>query len=132
MPQQSHNGPARFSSRSRTTLLTTKMRQPWRRRAICVVHKKTHAEKKALADKRRQHRKTYSEALHDASQAIKVQAVQMKEKFGAHSADYYEKEIMQCSRLARSKRSINRWNVYLRSETKRMNDCEYSVYTGVY
>lgn len=124
MPQHSDGGPARFKSRSRTALLTTKTRLPWRRRASRVVYKKTLAEKKALVEKRRLHRTTYREALHEASRAVKSQAVQMHAKFGAHSVDYYEKEIMQRSRITKGSRSVNRWNVYLRNETKRMNDGE--------
>lgn len=124
MPRHSDDGPARFKSRSRTALLTTRNRLPWRRRASRLIYKKTPAEKKKLADKRLQHRVSYREALHDASLAVKAQAVQINEKFGGHSVDYYEKELMQRSRLTTGKRSINRWNVYLRNEVKEANDGE--------
>lgn len=124
MARQTDDGPQRFQTRSRTALLTTRTRLPWRRRASRLILKKTLAEKKLVAEKRRQHQESYHEALNGASLAVKGQAVQMHEKFGAHGVDYYEKEIMQRSRVTTGKRSVNRWNVYLRNEVKKANDSE--------
>lgn len=56
--------------------------------------------------------------------AVKAQAAQLNEQFGGHSTEYYEKEIMQRSRITTGKRSVNRWNVYLRDEVKKTNDGE--------
>jgi len=116
-------GPARFSSRMRTAA-TNKARLPWRNRTKHKTYQRTSVEKKALAEKRRNNKKSYHEALAAAYAAVQEEAVKLKEQFGAHSVQYYMEEIMQQSRLTKHKRSVNSWNVYLRNEVKRINDGE--------
>lgn len=126
------DGPLRFRSRTRKALATTKARFPWRRRAARVVYKRSTADKKCLTEKRAQHRETYNEALEATSAAMQDQAESLKEKFGGHDVEYYMGEIMQRSRLSKGTRTVNKWNAYLCSEVRRINDGTSHVFVPAF
>jgi hypothetical protein len=80
-----------------------------------------------LAEKRAKRKKEYQEALADARHAIMDHAAKLHEKFGGHSIEWYFEEIMQRGRLAKATREPSRWNAYLRSEAKKINDGRLSL-----
>jgi hypothetical protein len=86
-----------------------------------MIHQ-TPAEKKLLAAKRARRKKEYQEALTEARSTIMEQAARLHERFGGHSTEWYFEEIIQRGRLAKGAREPTRWNAYLRSETKKIND----------
>ncbi|KAF7976790.1 hypothetical protein HWV62_5636 [Athelia sp. TMB] len=100
----------------------TKTRLPWRHRTQRNANKRTNAEKKQLAKRRREYKEQYNNALEASFQVILGEARKLREEFGAHSEQYYLEEIMQRPRVAQSSRGVNRWNVFLREEVKRMNN----------
>ena len=81
----------------------------------------TPALKSALAKGREARRAEYKEALKDARDVILKQAMQLREVFGGHSANYYTQEILQRGRLERARRKPSRWNAYLRQQLKARN-----------
>lgn len=91
-----------------------------------MVYKRSSADKKCLTEKRAKHRETYNEALEATSVAMQDQAEILMEMFGGHDAEYYMGEIMQHSRLSKGTRTVNKWNAYLRSKVRRMNDGTFS------
>ncbi|KAH7904201.1 hypothetical protein BJ138DRAFT_1239951 [Hygrophoropsis aurantiaca] len=97
------------------------VRTPWRHRMKTKALKRTPAENKVLKDKREAHRTEYQEALADAQAVITQEAVKLRERFGSHSIEYYFEAIIQSSRIKKTKRSENRWNAFVRAETKRIN-----------
>lgn len=102
-------------------LSTSKVRKPWRRHAKPGI-RPTPAEKKLKAIERTAHKKEYRAALEAARASILDKATELHERFGGHSVDWYFEEIMQRGRLAKNSREISRWNAYLRSEVRKMND----------
>ena len=82
----------------------------------------TPALKEALAKQREERRNEYTQALKDAQNTVKNHAVQLREAFGGHSAEYYTQEILQRGRTERSRRKPSRWNAYLRHELKKRNE----------
>jgi hypothetical protein len=121
MPRTSDTGPACFSSRMQFAA-TNRARLPWRHRTKCKIYQQSSVEKKQLAEKRHKNKADYNDALAAASSVLQEEAAKLKEQFGAHSVQYYMDEIMQSSQLAKKKRSVNCWNVYLRNEVKHLND----------
>ncbi|KAG2128014.1 hypothetical protein DEU56DRAFT_915618 [Suillus clintonianus] len=101
-------------------LSTQRVRKPWRRSSRPRV-KHSAAEKSAARKQRKEFRTEYSAALAAARDIIWEQAIQLREKFGHHSVDYYE-TIMQQSRKTVNKCPATRWNVFVRQEVKRAND----------
>ncbi|OSC99714.1 hypothetical protein PYCCODRAFT_1372588 [Trametes coccinea BRFM310] len=112
----------RDAATERTKYMTRLARKPYKNRIKRPRVKKTPAERKLLADKRRENREKYAQALQTARQAVAEQALVLKAQFPGHSEDYYEKEILQLSRVAKGKRKTNRWNAFLRNELKKLND----------
>jgi len=120
--------PARLPNQLRK-LSTSKVRKPWRRRAKPTV-KSTPAEKKLKAVRRAVRKKEYHVALEEARATILDKATELHERFGGHSVNWYFEEIMQNGRLAKNSRDTSRWNAYLRSEVRKINDgrlCTLSV-----
>lgn len=115
---QENAGVSRYSTRSK---ISTKTRIPWRHRTQRTA-KRTHAQKQHLAKQRRDNKERYNDALDASFQVILGEARKLREEFGAHSEQYYLEELMQRPKLARSRRSVNRWNVFLREEVKQLND----------
>jgi hypothetical protein len=110
---------ARLANRARK-LSNSNARKPWRHRAKAI--RRTPAEKKLLAEKRAKRKTEYQEALAEARNVIMEQAAILHERFGGHKIEWYFEKIMQCGRLAKHTREPTRWNAYLRSETKKIND----------
>jgi hypothetical protein len=75
-----------------------------------------------LARQREERRSNYTKALQDAQDNVEKHALQLREIFGSHSADYYTQEILQQGRTERSCRAPSRWNAYLRHELKKRNE----------
>lgn len=121
MAHKSHEIFQRLSSKSRA-LSTSKARYAWRSRKKRKKHQLTPAEKAQRAESRRVHQRDYKSALSNARATLMAEAVKLREQFGGHSVDYYYEEIIQRSRLDRSKRKVTRWNVYLRQEVCHLND----------
>ena len=71
--------------------------------------------------KRKENRDTYSTALAAAQQAVWDQAEALREKFGKHDTNYYFEEIIHCSHLKVTERSVSRWNAFLSLELDRRN-----------
>lgn len=92
-------GPARYSNRKTPTALSGKNLLPWRTRTKRKQVQRTQSEKKALAASRKKCKHEYEEALDDARDVIKAEAIKLHEKFGQHSLDYYKQELLQDSRL---------------------------------
>jgi len=63
----------------------------------------------------------YQQALQGARDTVHQQAIQLRESFGGHTAEYYAQEILQRARLERGRRKPSRWNAYLRQELKTRN-----------
>lgn len=110
-------------------LSTSKARKPWRRRVKPI--KSTPAEKKLKAVQRKVRKKEYHVALEEARASILDRATELHERFGGHSVDYYFEEIMQNGRLVKGSRETSRWNAYLRSEVRKLNDGTYLIYQVV-
>ncbi|KAG1850258.1 hypothetical protein C8R48DRAFT_778233 [Suillus tomentosus] len=72
-----------------------RVRKPWRRSSRPHV-KRSAAEKSAARKRRKEFCTEYSAAL--AAARDREQAIQLREKFGHHSVDYYYETIMQQSR----------------------------------
>ena len=106
-------------------LSTSKARLPWRHRAKRIALRKTPAEKAAQAAKRQAHRVSYREALTSARSVVMDQAIQLRERFGMHTVEWYFEEIMQQSRMGKVKRAPSRWNAFLRKEVQRINNGMY-------
>jgi hypothetical protein len=98
-----------------------RVRKPWRRSSRPRV-KRSAAEKSAARKRRKEFHTEYSAALAAARDIIWEQAIQLREKFGRHSVDYYYETIMQQSRKTVNKCSATRWNAFVRQEVKRAND----------
>lgn len=81
----------------------------------------TPALKNALAKQRVEWRAKYTSALKDARDVVYKQATQLREVFGAHSADYYTQEILQRGRLERGRRKPSKWNAFLKQELEKQN-----------
>ena len=81
----------------------------------------TPALRKALAKRRKARHVEYLSALKGAQDTVYNQAVQLREGFGGHSAEYYTQEILQRGRLERSHRKPSRWNVFLKQQVKARN-----------
>jgi hypothetical protein len=102
---------------------TDKARIAWRRRGKQRKKIKLSAADKALAAaKRKTERIKYSEALANSRKVVMDEAIKLHEMFGAHTVDYYYEQLLQGHRLARSKRNVSRWNIWLRKEVQRLND----------
>jgi hypothetical protein len=82
----------------------------------------TSALKTLLAKRRKERYQSYSSALQDAHHSVEQHAKQLREKFGAHSIEYYHQEILQRGRLERGRRKASRWNAFVRNELKKRND----------
>jgi hypothetical protein len=119
--QSSADGPQRFKSLSRK-LSTAKTRYAWRTKTKRKYIKRTPAEKAALKEKRQSEKKMYNDALQEAREVVLQQATQLHERFGGHSVQHYFEQILQQSRMKKRSRKVSRWNAYLRSEVKRIND----------
>jgi len=59
----------------------------------------TPALREALAERRKTRRMEYFSALKGAQNTVHKHAVQLREDFGGHSAEYYAQEILQHGRL---------------------------------
>ena len=94
------------------------------------MRKKTPAEKAHVASLRRSRKEDYSNALAEARDMVMEQAVQLRERFGGHSVEYYYEEIMQRSRAVKGQRRITQWNAYLAQEIKRINE-GWPIYKNV-
>lgn len=121
MSINANTGPQRYKSASRK-LLTSRVRKVWRSPARRVYIKKTRQEKKAIREKNRERRETYSEALNEAQKLIYDHAVSLHDRFQSHSVEWYIQEIAQHSRVTKGRRKVNGWNVFLSAEAKRIND----------
>ncbi|KAG1766623.1 hypothetical protein EV702DRAFT_1204089 [Suillus placidus] len=102
-------------------LSTQRVRKPWRRSSRPRV-KRSAAEKSAARKRCKEFCTEYSAALAAARDIIWEQAIQLREKFGCHSVDYYYETIMQQSRKTVNKRPATRWNAFIRQEVKCAND----------
>jgi hypothetical protein len=114
-------GLQRFPDKARH-LVTTKTRYPWRYCSKRKTYRHSTAEKQALTAQRKERKLSYHNALHLATEAIQNEAKKLHEQFGGHSVDYYMRQIMQTSHIHKKSRSVNKWNIYLRQEVKRIND----------
>lgn len=132
-PQDKPGSISRYSTR---TKLSTKTRIPWRHRTQWQALKRTSAQKKQLAKQRRDNKERYNNALEDAFQVLVGEACKLREEFGAHSEQYYLEELLKRPKVAQRSRGINRWNVFVREEVKRLNDGElqlrFMILHGVY
>ncbi|KAG0703466.1 hypothetical protein DFH29DRAFT_998463 [Suillus ampliporus] len=102
-------------------LSTQRVRKPWCHSSRTRV-KRSAAEKSAARKRRKEFHTEYSAALAAARDIIWERAVQLHEKFGHHSVDYYYETIMQQSHKTVNKRSATHWNAFVRQEVKRAND----------
>ena len=87
-------------------------RKKWRTGATCPRYKLTPIQKSQLQANRKQRKKDFNEALSGAHASVWEEAKKLHELFGIHSAQYYFEQILQQGRLSKSKRKINRWNVF--------------------
>lgn len=112
-------GPQRYKSASRK-LFTSRSRRSWRTPAR-KYPKKTPAEKKAIREKNHARRTEYAAALAAAQAVVRAEAQLLRDKFGAHSLQWYMEAILQQPRITKGTRKVNRWNAFLQSEVKRIN-----------
>lgn len=117
--QDKSGGISRYSTR---TKVSTKTRLPWRHRTHRTAIKRTTAQKKQLAKQRCENKERYNKALEASFQVLLGEAHKLREEFGGHSEQYYLEDILQRPRVVQSRRGVNRWNVFLRDEVKRIND----------
>ena len=82
----------------------------------------TPALREVLAAQRKERRNEYTQALKEARATVGKHALQLRETFGSHSADYYAQEILQRGRIERTRRKPTRWNAFVRGELKKMNE----------
>jgi hypothetical protein len=103
----------------------SKARFAWCSRRKRAYLKKTPLEKANVAAKRLERKVSYGAALQEARGVLIQQATLLREKFDTHSMEWYFEDILQRSHLGKGHRKINRWNIYLRAEVKRINDGDY-------
>ena len=84
--------------------------------------------KAALKSLCRVRRSDYQAALLDARSRIKEDAQKLRDRFGVHSVDYYEKAILQHRTGLKPPRTVSPWNAYLSREAKRLNDREFKAH----
>jgi hypothetical protein len=101
---------------------TEKTRYAWRRKRQRKTIKLSAADKALAAAKRKTERSKYHGALANARKVIMDEAVKLHDTFGSHTVDYYYEQLLQGHRLSRSKREVNRWNIWVRKEVQRIND----------
>lgn len=90
-------------------------------RLLGSIQKKTPAEKKAIREKNHARRTEYAAALAAAQAVVRAEAQLLRDKFGAHSLQWYMEAILQQPRITKGTRKVNRWNAFLQSEVKRIN-----------
>lgn len=81
----------------------------------------TPALKENLAKERAVRQKEYQLALKEARDTVQQHALQLHSGFGAHSVDYYVREILQRGRLEGGRRKTSRWNAFVHHEMKLRN-----------
>lgn len=81
----------------------------------------TPALRRALAQRREEHRAEYALALNGAQASVHEHAARLREAFGGHSVEYYTQEILQRGRLERKRRKPSRWNAFLRQQINARN-----------
>lgn len=116
-------GPARYSTRKHATVISNRI-APWKTRTRRQRIKRTQAEKKALEVNKKKRKADYHHALQEARDVVKAQAVKLHAMFGAHNLAYYEKELLQDTRLCKASRKVMRWNTYLHQRAAQMNNGE--------
>ncbi|KAG1837661.1 hypothetical protein F4604DRAFT_1942097 [Suillus subluteus] len=102
-------------------LTTSNPRTPWHHRKK-TCHTSTPAEKAVLKQKRAERNAGYREALENINQMIMDQATELHAKFRGHNIEYYYREILQSAHRMKNKRSLSRWNAFVRQEMKHIND----------
>lgn len=117
--QDNSGGISRYSTRPK---ISTKTRKPWRHRTQRQTVKRTSAQKKHLNKQRRDNKERYNNALEASFEVLLDEARKLREEFGAHTEQYYLQEILQRPKVVQRTRGVNRWNVFVREEVKRMND----------
>lgn len=115
-------GPGSQLNASNTPRSGASKRVPWRRRAKRVQISKTPMEKARIAATRKA-RKAFREGLFcDAHSAVLDQAKILSENLGLKDVDKIYRELMQQSHRASHRRSVSRWNAFLRQEVTRRNN----------
>ncbi|KAF8896627.1 hypothetical protein BD779DRAFT_1668380 [Infundibulicybe gibba] len=117
------NGPQRFQTQARK-MATTKLRSRWRTRTRTAQNQsqRTASRAAAIKEKRQARNQEYNEALQEAREMLLKKAEELQERFGKHTVQWYFEDIVQHSRIVKLTRRPNKWNAYLRSEVKRIND----------
>lgn len=119
------DGPIRHSSR-RTKLYT---RLPWKQRVKRKVIQRTYAEKKARSRAAKERKEDYRTAINAARQVVYQEAVILHAKFGAHSVEWYHKDLLQVS-SQKATRGVSEWNVYLSDQAKLINSGTFLAYSN--
>ena len=117
----------RHKSASRK-LKTSLTRKRWRTGKSKPVYRLTNIQKALLQATRKQRKKDLNEALAEARARIWDEAKHLRERFGAHTEQYYYEQLLQTGRLMKTTRKVNRWNAFLHAEVKRMNEGTYIFY----
>ena len=82
----------------------------------------TPALKAVLAKQREARQEEYGVTLQNIRDAVEQHAVQLRERFGGHSTEYYLQEILQHGRLEHARWKTSRWNVYVKQELRLRNE----------
>ncbi|RDX41996.1 hypothetical protein OH76DRAFT_1498611 [Lentinus brumalis] len=84
--------------------------------------KSTPEDRAVAAQKRRENQTKYTVALKSALDAVSTEVDVLHTMFPKHSKSYYEREILQKSKLASHTRKTNDWNAFIRAKLREMND----------
>ena len=104
------------------------MRKRWRTGKSKPMYCLTNIQKALLQATRKQRKKDLNEALAEARARIWDEAKHLRERFGAHTEQYYYEQLLQTGRLMKTTRKVNRWNAFLHAEVKHMNEGTYIFY----
>ncbi|EMD37934.1 hypothetical protein CERSUDRAFT_94917 [Gelatoporia subvermispora B] len=97
-------------------------RAPWRYRSKRKGLKLTPTEKLAVVKKKLERREKRASVIADAQQTVSDVIAKAQAELGVQDFQQVKTEIMQDRRKATTKRAPNRWNAFVMSEAKRMND----------
>ncbi|THV02223.1 hypothetical protein K435DRAFT_620800, partial [Dendrothele bispora CBS 962.96] len=105
---------------ARTTGLSA--RRPFRHRKKWQVLKLTNAEKLRRRNLRKAKKEEYQDHVDVVLKMVWAEAERIHSEVGNRSASQIFEDIMQTARLRRTSRKTNRFNAFLRTEMRRINE----------
>ena len=94
----------------------------WRRKVKARKPKRTltPGDRLVQAQKRKQHRRNYLDALEQAHGSIQELAEGLRNRFGKYSVEHYYNDLIHRAHKSRSVRKVSTWNAYQKLELEKM------------